>query len=196
MPRRSRRALLELLGSGTAALLAGCQTGSTTDTPTVRSTPTASPTDTPTNTEPETDTPSPTGTLGAAECDVISRPNAAWPVPRRSPARDGYVADPSGFEEAPSLIWEAEPTAPDDSTASPRYGRPVVAHGEVYLANLLDQGPQRPLYGHVHALDADSGERQWASERFRSLSTPVGGPGGRRRGGRGLQRDGGRLGPR
>lgn len=171
MPRRSRRALLELVGSGTAALLAGCQADSTTEATTERSTPAGSPT--PTSTASDTATDSPTETLHAADCDVLSRPDAAWPVPRRSPAWDGYVADQAGFEAAPTAVWEAEPSAPEDSYASPLYGRPVVAHDMVYLVNRLDNGPQRPMYGHLHALDAPSGDRRWASERLRSPSDPA-----------------------
>jgi outer membrane protein assembly factor BamB len=170
MPCRSRRALLELLGSGTAALLAGCQTDSSTE----RSTPTASP-ETPTATASETEpgTETPTETPGEVDCAAVSRPEAAWPVPRRSPTRDGYVVDTNGFETAPAFAWEAEPSAHDDSYASPSYGQPVVAGDGLYLTNELDKGPQRPTYGHVHALDAGSGDRRWASERLLSPSHPV-----------------------
>lgn len=173
MPHRSRRALLELLGTGTAALLAGCQTGPTAE----RSTPTTS--------SPETSTPTASGTVtdtatkpaieapGLADCAAVSRPQTAWPVPRRSPAQDGYVADHEAFDAAPMSAWQVEPSAPEDSYASPLYGQPVVAHDAVYLVNLLDNGPQRPMYGHVHALDSGSGARQWASERLRSPSHPA-----------------------
>lgn len=151
MSRQPRRSLLSLLGSGTAALLAGCQTDS--------------PTETPSNTETETET--------AADCTAVPRPEAAWPVPRRSPARDSYVADPDGFETAPASVWEATPSAPDDDTAAPEYGQPVVAGNCVYVTNELHKGPQRPIYGRVHALDAATGDRQWSSERLRSPSHPV-----------------------
>lgn len=165
MPSCSRRALLELLGSGTAALLAGCQTDSPTEPPSGQLTPTASPT------EPRTETP--TETPGEDDCAAVLRPEAAWPVPRRSPARDGYVADPNGFGEAPTVAWEAEPSAPDDRLASPSYGQPVVGNDGLYLTNHLNRGPERPMYGHVHALDPGSGDRRWASERLRSPSHPV-----------------------
>lgn len=176
MPRRSRRALLELLGSGTAALLAGCQADPSTD-----ATERSSPTDTSTaaTTATASDTPSDTATDAVSEtpestdCATVSRPELAWPVSRRSPARDGFVAAPAGFEDAPSFAWEAESSVPEDSYASARYGRPVVGDGRVYLVNLLDKGPQVPLYGHVHALDAGRGDRQWTSERLRSPSAPV-----------------------
>lgn len=176
MPRRSRRALLELLGTGTAALLAGCQADPSTDA-TERSSLTVSPTAvttaTASETESETATDSATETPESTECDVVSRPELAWPVPRRSPGRDSYVADPIGFESAPAFAWEAEASAPEDSYASPGYGRPVADRDRVYLVNLLDNGPQRPLHGHVHALDAESGDRQWTSDRFRSPSHPA-----------------------
>jgi outer membrane protein assembly factor BamB len=151
MPPRSRRALLALLGSATAPAVAGCRT---------------------TDTETQAETDSPTGSPSEPRCDPAPRPDA-WPVGRRSPARDGYVVAPQGFTEAPTTAWEAEPSASSDGYASPRYGRPVVAGGRVYLLNLLDRGPQRPLYGHVHALDAATGERRWASERLRSPEPPV-----------------------
>lgn len=176
MSRRSRRALLELLGTGTAALLAGCGADPSTD-PTERSSPTASSTATKTATASETPTDTPTDTPvetpESTECATVTRPELAWPVTRRSPARDGFVAAPAGFEEPPSFEWEAEPSVPEDSTATPGYGRPVVAGDMVYLVNQLNQGPQRPMYGHVHALDAGSGDRQWTSDRLRSPTTPV-----------------------
>lgn len=151
MSRQPRRALLGLLGSGTAALLAGCQTDSPTETPS----------DTGTETE------------ISADCTAVSRPEAAWPVPRRSPARDSYVADLDGSGTAPASGWEAEPSAPDDDTAVPEYGQPVVAGDVVYVTNELHKGPQRPIYGRVHALDAENGDEQWSSARLRSPSHPV-----------------------
>lgn len=175
MPRPSRRALLELLGAGTATLLAGCRTGSPTETPSEGSNPNASPTGTPTAiaSETESETPTATETPGEVDCTAVSRPEAAWPVPRRSPARDGYVADPDGFEDAPAFGWEAEPSAPEDSYASPSFGQPVVDRDGLYLTNHLDKGPERPTHGHVHALDPENGDRRWASERLRSPSHPV-----------------------
>lgn len=151
MSRQPRRALLSLLGSGTTALLAGCQADSPTDSPPDS------------ETEPET----------AADCTAVPRPEAAWPVPRRSPARDSFVADGAEFETAPASVWEAEPAAPEDDTASPEYGQPAVAGSNVYVTNELHKGPQRPTYGHVHALDAATGDSQWASERLRSPSHPA-----------------------
>lgn len=74
---------------------------------------------------------------------------------------------------APSVTWEAEPSAHDDSHASPSYGQPVVDGDGLYLTNHLDRGPERPTYGHVHALDPGNGDRRWASERLRSPSHPV-----------------------
>lgn len=177
MSRRSRRALLELLGTGAAALLAGCQAEPSADVPTERSTPTASststhtPTATETATEPRRTSPTESSTLSA--CGTAPRPDVAWPVPRGSPARDGYVAGPAGFEEAPTVAWETEPTAPEDSYATPTYGRPVVAGDDVYLVNRLDRGPQRAVYGHVHALETSNSDRRWASARIRSPSDPV-----------------------
>ena len=171
MPPRSRRSLLALLGAATATAVAGCRTAAPSETDTRGTSPTGSPS--PTDAETAADTESPTGSPGWSGCGPAPRPDAAWPVGRRSPARDGYVVDPQGFDEAPTTAWEAEPSAPADSHASPRYGRPVVAGGRVYLLNLLDRGPQISLYGRVHALDAGTGERGWASERFRSPEPPV-----------------------
>ncbi|MEF8863709.1 MAG: PQQ-binding-like beta-propeller repeat protein [Haloarculaceae archaeon] len=94
-------------------------------------------------------------------------------MPRRGPARDGYVADPEGFEDAPAVAWEAEPSAHGDDHASASYGQPVVDGDGLYLTNHLDRGPERPMYGHVHALDPGSGDRLWVSERLRSPSHPV-----------------------
>jgi outer membrane protein assembly factor BamB len=175
MFRPSRRALLNLLGFGTTVLLAGCQTGPPTEQPSESATqsPSSTSTSSTTASETETATESPTELLDAADCAAVSRPEAAWPVPQRSPARDGYVADPDEFKAAPAPAWEAKPSAPDDSSASPEYGQPVVADDDVYLTNHLDRGPMRPMYGHVHALDTESGDRRWASERFRSPSHPV-----------------------
>lgn len=167
MPHRSRRALLGLLGAGAAALLGGCQIGSQTGTPSERSTSTASSAATARVTGPGTEKSS------EVDCDTASRPGTAWPVPRRSPARDSYVADPEGFDDAPAVAWEAEPTAPDDSYATPLYGQPVGDSDDIYLTNQLDKGPERPMYGHVHALDAESSDRRWASRQFRSPSHPV-----------------------
>lgn len=174
MPRHSRRALLGLLGSGTATLLAGCQTEAPVESPTRRST-TAPPTEPPTATDSETGTgtDAPTATSDGGVCDAVSRPGEAWPVPRRSPARDGYVVEGDGFEAAPAFAWAVEPSTHDDSHAHPSYGTPVVAGDELYLTNSLDKGPERPMYGHLHALAAGSGERLWASERLRSPSHPV-----------------------
>ncbi len=151
MSRQPRRALLSLLGSGAASLLAGCQTDS--------------PAETPSDTESETET--------AADCTAVPRPEAAWPVPRRSPARDSYVSDHDGFESAPASVWEATPSTPDDDTAAPEYGQPVVAGDVVYVTNELHKGPQVPIYGRVHALDAETGDSQWSSDRLRSPSHPV-----------------------
>lgn len=177
MPRPSRRALLEWLGTGTAALLAGCQADPATDPSTEPSTPTASstapPTTTGSETEPEPSTDPTPETPELTDCAPVARPELAWPVPRRSPARDGYVTDAAGFEAAPTVEWEVEPSVPEDSHASPEYGQPVVAHGGVYLVKRLNRGPQRPMYGDVHALDADSGDRLWTSDRFRSPSHPT-----------------------
>ena len=94
-------------------------------------------------------------------------------MPRRSPARDGYVADPEGFEDAPTVAWEAESSAHDDGHAAPSYGQPVVDDDGPYLTNHLGRGTERPRYGHVHALDPGNGDRRWASERLRSPSHPV-----------------------
>jgi len=181
MPRDSRRALLTLLGSGTVALLAGCQTDSPTETSSQGSTrsvssaeistPTVSETETGTETETATD--SPTQLPALADCAAVSRPEAAWPVPRRSPARDGYVADPDGFETAPAAVWEAEPSAPDDGHASPEYGQPVVAGDGLYVTKQLHRGPEHRMDGNVHALDTRTGERRWSSERLWSPSYPV-----------------------
>ena len=171
MSRHPRRAFLSLLGSGTAALLAGCQTDSSTEAPTD----TETETETPSDTETENDSPADTETEPetAADCTAVSRPEPAWPVPRRSPAGDSYVADLAEFETAPTSVWEATPSAHEDDNASPEYGQPVVAGNAVYVTNELDKGPQRPIYGHVHALDAETGDSQWSSERLRSPSHPV-----------------------
>jgi len=175
MPRRSRRALLELLGAGTATLLAGCQTGSPTETPSEGSIPTTSPSERPTAPPSETvsGTATATETPGDIDCAAVSRPEAAWPVPRRSPARDSYVADHDGFEDAPAVAWETEPSAHGNDHASPSYGQPVVDGDGLYVTNHLDEGPELPMHGHVHALDPRSGDRRWASERLRSPSHPV-----------------------
>lgn len=169
MPHRSRRALLELLGAGTASVLAGCQTGSPSD----GSPPTEMPTVSPSETEPEPGTESLSQTPNVADCAAVSRPEAAWPVPRRSPARDGYVDDPDGIEQAPATAWSVEPSAPEESSASPTYSQPVVAKETVYLTNLLDRGPQRRMDGFIEALDAETGERRWVSDQVRSPSYPV-----------------------
>lgn len=173
MTRRSRRDLLELVGSGTAAVLAGCQASPPREGSTSTATSTETPSASTPETEPDTATESPTRTPIVADCDAVSRPKAAWPVPRRSPARDGYVVSPDGIEEAPASAWAVEPTAPEDSFASPRYGQPMVAQDTVFVTNFLDRGPQRPMDGYVHALDAGTGDRRWASVELRSPSHPV-----------------------
>lgn len=173
MPPPSRRALLELVGTGTAALLAGCQTDSSTNALPEGSTPTESARETSTATASTIESETETTTPGEADCAAVSRPEMAWPVPRRSPARDGFLAAPAGLEESPDFAWEAEPSVPEGSSASPTYGQPVIARGELFLTNYLERGPQRPKYGQVHALDAGSGDRRWASDRLRSPSHPV-----------------------
>lgn len=175
MPPRSRRALLALLGTATATVVAGCETTASfeTDARTESPTPSVTPSPTPTDTDPATETDSPAETSGRPRCGPTPRPDAAWPVTRRSPAKDGYAVAPQGFAETPAVAWESEPSRPADSDAHPKYGRPVVAGGRVYLANLLDRGPQVPMYGYVHALDAGTGEKRWASERLRSPFSPV-----------------------
>lgn len=175
MPPRSRRALLALLGSGSAALLAGCQTDSGIGT-TTEGVSTTSSTETSTSTTTETETE--TGTTNQPPEDIdcpppVSRSEAAWPVPRRSPARDGYVADPQVFEDTPAIAWKAEPSAHDEEHAFPSYGQPVVASDSVYLTNELHKGAQLPMYGHVHALETGSGDRRWTSEKLRSPSIPA-----------------------
>lgn len=173
MPPRSRRALLAMLGSGSAALLAGCQTDSGTQTTTEETTTTTqTDTTTSTTTENETETET-TETPGDVDCAPVSRPEAAWPVPRRSPARDGYVVDPEGLEDTPGVAWEAEPSVHDEEYATPLYGQPVVAGDTVYLTNELNQGPQVATYGHVHALAVESGDRRWTSGKLRSPSVPA-----------------------
>lgn len=175
MPSASRRTLLELLGSGSAALLAGCQTRTQNGPATERSAQLTSSTETPTATAGETEsvTESPPETVTQNECDPVSRPEAAWPVPRRSPAHDSYVADPEGFADAPSIAWEVEPIPHGDDHADPSYGHPVGGGEYLHVTNQLDKGPQRPMYGYIHTLNVERGERQWTSERFRSPSHPV-----------------------
>jgi len=174
MPRPSRRALLELLGTGTAAMLAGCEAGAPTDAASGSGSPTASPSEPPTATSTGTDsgTEASTSTPIDRDCTALPRPEAAWPVPRRSPARDGYAPSQQAPETAPEVALEAEPST-HDTDAHPSYGQPVVASSDLYLTNHLDRGPERPMYGHVHALDAGSGDRRWASGRLRSPSSPV-----------------------
>jgi outer membrane protein assembly factor BamB len=169
MAPRSRRALLTLLGSGSLALLTGCQTDSATEATTMSRTETT----TATATETETDTETTTQTTDVVDCAPVSRPEAAWPVSRRSPARDGYVTDPQGFEAVPTIAWEAEPSVHNREHASPSYDQPVVADDTVYLTNQLEQGPEVPIYGHVHALEIGSGHRRWTSEELRSPSVPA-----------------------
>lgn len=174
MPPRSRRALLAMLGSGSAGLLAGCQIDSGTQTTTKGTTTTTqTETTTSTTTETETESETTTETAGEVDCAPVSRPDAAWPVPRRSPALDSYVADPQGFDDSPALAWEAHPSRHDEEYATPLYGQPIVAGDTVYLTNELNQGPQVATFGHVHALAVESGDRQWSSGKLRSPSVPA-----------------------
>lgn len=171
MPSYSRRSLLRLLGCGTAAVLAGCNTDSSTETLSGGSDPPTEPSATTaggakTATEPG-------GIPDAADCTAVSRPALAWPVPRRSPARDGYVVASDGLATAPTPAWEAEPAVPDDSPASPAYGRPVIAGASLYVTKQLDRGPQRRVDGHVQALDVETGAQRWSSTRLQSPSHPV-----------------------
>jgi outer membrane protein assembly factor BamB len=164
-----------MLGSGSATFLAGCQTDGDSGTATEGAT-TTSQTETSTATTAETQTDDETTTAEpAAEvaCAPVSRPETAWPVPRRSPGRDGYVAGPHGFEDTPEIAWEASPSRHDIEHASAVYGQPVVAGETVFVTNELDQGPQIPKYGHVHALAVESSDRRWTSEQFRSPSAPA-----------------------
>lgn len=175
MPSISRRNLLGLIGSGSAALLAGCQTRTQNGTATERSAQPTSSTETPTATVGETEsvTESPPETVTQDECAPVLRPEAAWPVPRRSPAHDSYVADPERFADAPSMAWEVQPVPHGDDYAEPSYGQPVGDSAYLHVTNQLEKGPQRPVYGHIHTLTAERGERQWTSDRLRSPSHPI-----------------------
>lgn len=168
MIHRSRRSLLQLIGTGTVTLMAGCQTGASPGTPS-RSETAAGTTD---GTDPETEIPT-EANESESVCGLIPRPEATCPVPRQSPAQDGFAAEHERFETAPTVGWEAEPSTHDEENVSPNYGRPVVATSTVFLTNLLNRGPERPEYGYVHALDTDEGDRQWTSERLLSPSHPV-----------------------
>ena len=171
MPSYSRRSLLSLLGCGTAVVLAGCSADVPTETPSGTADPS---TETPATTVGGAKTATkPGGMLDATGCAPASRPELAWPVPRGSPARDGYVVEPSGPEMAPTPVWEAEPAAPDDSSASPAYGLPVIAGDSLYVTKQLNRGPQRRVDGHVQALDTETGDRRWSSNQLQSPSHPV-----------------------
>ena len=171
MPSYSRRSLLSLLGCGTAAVLAGCNTDSSTETLSETADPS---TETPATTVGGAKTATePGGTPDATACTTVSRPELAWPVPRGSPARDGYVVEPSGPQTAPTPAWEAEPAVPDDSSASPAYGLPVIAGDSLHVTKQLNRGPQRRVDGHVQALDTETGDRRWSSDRLQSPSHPV-----------------------
>ncbi len=173
MPPHSRRALLAMLGCGSAALLSGCQTDLGVQT-TTRRTMTTTQTETTTKTtDSQTETETTTETPAEVDCATVSRPESAWPVPRRSPAQDSYVADAQGFEDAPAVGWEVEPSVHDEEYATPSYGQPVVDGESVYVTNELNKGPQRPMYGHVHALAVESGDRRWTSGKLRSPSVPA-----------------------
>jgi len=96
-------------------------------------------------------------------------------MPRRSPARDGYVVESSGLATAPAPAWEAEPAAPDDSSASPAYGQPVVAGDSLYVTRQLNREPQRrsTATSRPRTPKPATGDRRWSSRRLQSPSHPV-----------------------
>lgn len=164
MPSRSRRALLQSLASGSAALLAGCDAGPPTRTETATAT--------------SSDTPTTTGTATATEpplrCGPVVEASSNWPLPARSAAGDNYGGTGDVFVSAPSVAWSIEPTVPPEVDALPGFSQPVVVDDWLYSSNVLEVGPQEddPAGHTLEARVAGNGETHWRHELPRTPSPP------------------------
>lgn len=169
MPPRSRRALLEA-ASALAVGLAGCGT-ETPDTGTQP--PTTSSTQL--TTSPLTEAPVETPAPSSLRCGAGPRPDADWPLARRSASHDSFDSDGRTIDDRPVASWSIEPDVPPDvEEREAAFSQPVVAGDLLYVSSRVQYGPELVGGGHtVQARDRSTGELQWSKRLPRRPPSPA-----------------------